>query len=563
MSEKAVLYGTVVGLGLLGVTLFAACIVCKICISSKKARHWSGLDKVISRRENSQHEDDPCDNKKHLSKESDLMLKMQKGEYVGYDTLERDISIPKLPDFSYYPTIGDQLPVVSPQKAERKEEATPSSSDSIGSHSERILTTSTESKSLEVTHDTPESTVDMNDLKSSVCNRHGQKTPINGYHRERSHSFHNSYTIYEESSDQSGTDSLPRSLTQIDNHSDSETRSHSSVDESASETSGSSSSTLLSQELASSQELLSQHLSGSSLGQVEYSLQYHRELGQLVLTILQAQHLDLPVDGSGKLPDTYIKAFSSSCHDLDPKKQTKVCKATANPTFKENFIFRITEKDFLSAFITLQIFSRNHYARQTLVGEIVVRLHPLCDADTYRTWSNILDYDHQPSRSCGEINVSLQYCALSEELSVHLTELKSLKLEYSPVYPKKALFLTVTHFSELNQPKLKKRTCSHLAAVGSKFLSLEGKSLQFTQIPLSVIKGSQLLIELCEEYPDKSHGTLGYAILGAGTTDTEYAHWLMLVTKATNTDQSSISMWHDLHIIPRKATRSRPQLYMH
>jgi len=63
MSEKAVLYGTVVGLGLLGVTLFAACIVCKICISSKKARHWSGLDKVISRRENSQHEDDPCDNK--------------------------------------------------------------------------------------------------------------------------------------------------------------------------------------------------------------------------------------------------------------------------------------------------------------------------------------------------------------------------------------------------------------------------------------------------------------------------------------------------------------------
>ena len=45
--------------------------------------------------------------------------------------------------------------------------------------------------------------------------------------------------------------------------------------------------------------------------------------------------------------------------------------------------------------ITLQVLSRDHYARQRLIGEIDVPLSQLKNVDVYRTWSNILDYDHQ------------------------------------------------------------------------------------------------------------------------------------------------------------------------
>lgn len=78
----------------------------------------------------------------------------------------------------------------------------------------------------------------------------------------------------------------------------------------------------------------------------------------------------------------------------------QIHKATANPVYKENFLFRIGPNELHSASITLQVFSRDQYARQKLVGEIYVSLSPLLCTDKYRTWSNILDYDHQVCKAC-------------------------------------------------------------------------------------------------------------------------------------------------------------------
>ena len=55
-----------------------------------------------------------------------------------------------------------------------------------------------------------------------------------------------------------------------------------------------------------------------------------------------------------------------------------------------------------SASIVLQVFTRDHYARQKLVGEVCADLSPLLITDIYRTWSSILDYDHQVSLSVSQ-----------------------------------------------------------------------------------------------------------------------------------------------------------------
>lgn len=58
-------------------------------------------------------------------------------------------------------------------------------------------------------------------------------------------------------------------------------------------------------------------------------------------------------------------------------------------------MFRVHYNELSTAFVTMQVFSRDQYARQKLVGEINVVLDILAVTRNYRTWSNVLDYDHQ------------------------------------------------------------------------------------------------------------------------------------------------------------------------
>ena len=99
--------------------------------------------------------------------------------------------------------------------------------------------------------------------------------------------------------------------------------------------------------LESAAQLLEQREGSRGLGQIEYSLQYHRYIlslavcwmhgiiaewftpnrdsEQLVLHIIQARDLVLPSSPmNGDRLDCFIKAYSSNCNEQQPKKQTKV-----------------------------------------------------------------------------------------------------------------------------------------------------------------------------------------------------------------------------------------------
>jgi len=54
-----------------------------------------------------------------------------------------------------------------------------------------------------------------------------------------------------------------------------------------------------------------------------------------------------------------------------------------------------------------------------------------------------------------------------------------------------------------------------------------------------------MIIELHQRYTDKSSDILGYTIVGAGTTDNEFAHWLLMYKSA-----ATIDMWHSMRVAP-------------
>ena len=47
-DEKTALYAGIIALVIVGIITMGACIICKICITSKKAQRWSGLDKLFN-----------------------------------------------------------------------------------------------------------------------------------------------------------------------------------------------------------------------------------------------------------------------------------------------------------------------------------------------------------------------------------------------------------------------------------------------------------------------------------------------------------------------------------
>ena len=90
----------------------------------------------------------------------------------------------------------------------------------------------------------------------------------------------------------------------------------------------------------------------------------------------------------------------------------QICKGTSNPVFKETFLFRINNNELHAASITLQVFTRDHYARQKLVGEICVELSPMLYSDSYRTWSNVIDYDHQVIHQHNMVTIIIVYATV-------------------------------------------------------------------------------------------------------------------------------------------------------
>ncbi|XP_062611435.1 LOW QUALITY PROTEIN: synaptotagmin-12-like [Saccostrea cucullata] len=266
------------------------------------------------------------------------------------------------------------------------------------------------------------------------------------------------------------------------------------------------------------------------IGQLEFALEYDREVSELIISIIQARDLT-PNQYSGTL-DTYIRGVFTP--KSDAKFQTKVQKGTVDPIFKERFLFGLEPEDVANRVIQFQVFSVDKYARHKVIGESEIRLGDIDLRMPIKMWLNLRDIDEKPTEY-GDIMFSLSYLPTAERLTIVIVKARNLKWA-DPSKESGDPFVKV-YLMQNNRKVSKKKTTIKRGERNPIF----NEAMIFS-VPSTALPTVQLRITVAEHIMDGKTPSLGHVIVGANTSGTELSHWNQMISAP----RKPIAMWHYL-----------------
>lgn len=282
--------------------------------------------------------------------------------------------------------------------------------------------------------------------------------------------------------------------------------------------------------VASDSSVLEMQPDMPKIGQLEFALEYDREVSELIISIIQARDLS-PNQYSGTL-DTYIRGILQP--KSDAKFQTKVQKGTIDPIFKERFLFGIDPEDVPNRVIQFQVFSVDKYARHKVIGESEIRLGDIDLRMPIKMWLNLRDIDEKPTEY-GDIMFSLSYLPTAERLTIVIVKARNLKWA-DPARDSGDPFVKV-YLMQNNRKVSKKKTTIKRGERNPIF----NEAMIFS-VPSSTLSTVQLRITVAEHIMDGKTPSLGHVIVGANTSGTELTHWNQMISSP----RKPIAMWHYL-----------------
>lgn len=265
--------------------------------------------------------------------------------------------------------------------------------------------------------------------------------------------------------------------------------------------------------------------------QLEYGLEYDRDSSLLIVSVIQARNLedDLPSMSS----DTFVKiSCSGSC---DPKKQTKACRGLANPRFAERHLFSLHQNDLTKSSVTLEVLTRDKYARQRLLGHVTTDLSTLELGVPVKIWSYLQDIDQEPPPSFAEVLLSLTYRPHVETVTIVAARIDNVRWMTSSKCMTGDIFLAISLVdgSARETKKTRVKRCSTQAVFNEAAVF---------KMPTSSIPTAHVDIEAKQLHADGSYSLLGACRLSARATDSELAHW----NGAMGGGRKLPPMWHKL-----------------
>ncbi|KAI0208750.1 hypothetical protein LSAT2_006546 [Lamellibrachia satsuma] len=177
--------------------------------------------------------------------------------------------------------------------------------------------------------------------------------------------------------------------------------------------------------MASDSSILDVEPEAPKIGQLEFGLEYDREVSELVVSVIQARDLEAS-EVTGSL-DSYVKV--SLTPHRDGKVQTKVQRDTTNPVYHERFLFGVEPDELPVKTLLLQVYSSDKYARHKLLGETDLKLGDIEIRHPLRIWMNLRDMDERPS-DYGNIMFSLSYLPTAERLTAVLVKVRNVKWSF-------------------------------------------------------------------------------------------------------------------------------------
>ncbi|XP_022238779.1 synaptotagmin-6-like [Limulus polyphemus] len=126
--------------------------------------------------------------------------------------------------------------------------------------------------------------------------------------------------------------------------------------------------------------------SPQSNGELEIGLEYDSETEDLIVIVNKARNLIGPDPNMNV--DSYVRVFLLP--DKTTNMQTRIQRRTADPLFKERFLFGVDSRDLGQRSVLCYIFTSDKYTN-TLIGEAEIKLADVDFRKPYLNWMPILD----------------------------------------------------------------------------------------------------------------------------------------------------------------------------
>uniref|UniRef100_A0A667ZWH3 Synaptotagmin n=1 Tax=Myripristis murdjan TaxID=586833 RepID=A0A667ZWH3_9TELE len=107
------------------------------------------------------------------------------------------------------------------------------------------------------------------------------------------------------------------------------------------------------------------------LGKLQYSLDYNFTENTLIVGIIQAA--ELPAMDMGGTSDPYVKVYLLP--DKKKKFETKVHRKTLNPTFNEQFTFKVPYVELGGKTLVMTVYDFDRFSKHDAIGDIKVPMN--------------------------------------------------------------------------------------------------------------------------------------------------------------------------------------------
>ncbi|KAJ8245447.1 hypothetical protein GJAV_G00270850 [Gymnothorax javanicus] len=266
------------------------------------------------------------------------------------------------------------------------------------------------------------------------------------------------------------------------------------------------------------------------LGKLQYTLDYNFTENQLMVGIIQAA--ELPAMDMGGTSDPYVKVYLLP--DKKKKFETKVHRKTLNPTFNEQFTFKVPYTELGGKTLVMTVYDFDRFSKHDAIGDIKVPMNKVDFSRVTEEWRDLQSAEKEEQEKLGDICFSLRYVPTAGKLTVVILEAKNLKKMdvggLSDPYVK-------IHLMQNGKRLKKKKTTIKKNTLNPYY----NESFSF-EVPFEQIQKVQVVVTVLDYDKIGKNDAIGKVFVGLNSSGTELRHWSDMLANP----RRPIAQWHVL-----------------
>ncbi|XP_041965238.1 synaptotagmin-1b [Alosa sapidissima] len=266
------------------------------------------------------------------------------------------------------------------------------------------------------------------------------------------------------------------------------------------------------------------------LGKLQFSLDYNFTDAALMVGILQAT--DLPAMDMSGTSDPYVKLYLLP--DKKKKFETKVHRKSLNPTFNENFTFKVPYAELGGKTLVMIVYDFDRFSKHDAIGDVRIPMNKVDFSHVTEEWRDLQKPEKEEQEKLGDICLSLRYVPTAGKLTVVVLEAKNLKKMdvggLSDPYVK-------IHLLQNGKRLKKKKTTVKKHTLNPYY----NESFSF-EVPLEQMQKVQVAVTVLDYDKIGKNDAIGKVFLGLNSTGTEQRHWADMLANP----RRPIAQWHAL-----------------